>query len=215
MVDTGTEQIIQEIYDAFQMMKLKDFGSAEILLKEGLQKAEEQNHLPQQALFYSTLGVLEKLKGNYKEAWRYYGKAEKLLPDDPSLKIIMAKLLMDQFSQYDAAIKKLKKVLEIAKGSGSFEHQAHATMAIAYLKKGEKAKAIEMFDLSVEDDFSRVTTAENLNFEVIASFLSRNLEIDRCRRYVEKALHLAKNRKEERPIRFLKKLLDSFEVTRV
>lgn len=214
MIASDTGDISQEIYDAFQMMKLKDFGSAEILLREGLKKAEEEKHQAQQALFYSTLGVLEKLKGNYKEAWRDYERAEKLLPDDPSLKIIMAKLLIDQFSQYDAAIKKLKKVLEIAKGSGSFEHQAHATMAIAYLKKGEKTKAVEMFDLSVGDDFDRVATAENLNFEVIASFLSRNLEVDRCRRYVEKALHLAKKRQEGRPIQFLKKLLDSFEVTR-
>ncbi len=159
------------------------------------------------------MGVLAKVKGDSKEAWRCYEKAEKLIPDDPSLKIIMAKLLIDQFAQYDQAIKKLKQVLKLAKGSGSFEHQAHATMAIAYLKKGEKKKAIEMLDHSMQEDFTKVSSAENLNFEVITAFLSRNLEIGRCRRYVEKALDLAKTRREEKPIQFLTKLLDSFEIT--
>ncbi len=207
------EAVSPQIYDAFRRMKEKDYPAAERLLQEGLKKAEADHNNLQTALFYSTLGVLEKMKGNYREAWRHYEKAEKLLPDDPSLKIIMAKLLIDQFSQYDTAIKKLKTVLKIAKGSASFEHQAHATMAIAYLRKGEKKKAIELLDQAMANNFEHVISAENLNFEVIEAFLSRSFEIDRCKQYVGKALDLARNRKEERPIQFLTKLLESFEVT--
>lgn len=206
-------EVQKEVYEAFRLMKAKDYTGSQKILLEGTTKAETQGDVTQQALFLSTLGVLAKIQGDFKEAWRCYEKAEKLLPEDPSLKIIMAKLLMDQFAQYDTAIKKLKAVLKIARGSGSYEHQAHAEMAVAYLKKGEKKKAIEMLDLSMVSDFEKVSSAENLNFEVIEAFLARNLEVERCRRYLEKALALARLRKEEKPTQFLTKLLESFEVT--
>jgi Tfp pilus assembly protein PilF len=214
MADESIQQEVRrEIYDAFRKMKEKDYPAAEILLQDGLKKAESEQKNIQTALFYSAMGVLSKLKGDYKTAWRHYEKAEKLMPEDPSLKIIMAKLLIDQFAQYDTALKKLKEVLKIAKGSGSFEHQAHATMAIAFLKKGEKKKATDMMEKAMEEDFERITSAENLNFEVIEAFLARNFEVERCKKYIEKALTLARRRKEERPIQFLTKLLESFEVT--
>lgn len=213
MTSPSTETVSKEIYEAFRRMKEKDFTGAETLLKTGLEKAEADKNATGSALFFSSLGVLAKVKGEFKEAWRYYEKAEKLLPEDPALKIIMAKLLIDRFAQYDNALKKLKTVLKVAKGSGSFEHQAHATMAIAYLKKGDKKKAVEMFDEAMTDDFANVTSAENLNFEVIEAFLSRNLEVERCQKYVEKALKLARSRREIRPTQFLEKLLESFEVT--
>lgn len=207
------EEVKREIYDAFRKMKEKDYPAAEALLQDGLKKAESEQNQTQAALFYSAMGVLAKLKGDYKAAWRCYEKAEREMPEDPSLKIIMAKLLIDQFAQYDTALKKLKQVLKLAKGSGSFEHQAHATMAIAYLKKGDKKKASAMMERAMEEDFERVASAENLNFEVIEAFLARNFEVSHCQRYVEKALALARKRKEEKPVQFLTKLLDSFEVT--
>jgi tetratricopeptide (TPR) repeat protein len=213
MAEPPKESVSKEIYDAFDKMKAKDFDGAELVLKKGLDKAESEKNATQSALFFSGLGVLSKMKGEFKDAWRYYEKAEKLMPEDPSLKIIMAKLLIDRFAQYDNALKKLKLVLKVAKGSGSFEHQAHATMALAYLKKGEKKKAVEMFDEAMLDDFANVSSAENLNFEVIEAFLSRNLEVERCQKYVEKALALARSRRETRPMQFLEKLLESFEVT--
>lgn len=207
------EEVKAEIYEAFRKMKEKDYPAAEKLLQEGLKKVEEEKNGTHRALFYSSLGVLAKVRGDFKEAWRCYEKAEKLMPDDPSLKIIAAKLLMDQFSQYDMAIKKLKQVLKLASGSGTFMHQAHAVMSVAYLKKGDKKKAVEMLDLAMERDFSNVTSAHHLNFEVIEAFLSRNLEVERCRHYVQKALDLAKARGEQKPARFLTKLLESFEIT--
>lgn len=207
------EEVQKEIYEAFRKMKGKDYAAAQAILEEGLKKAESEQDKMRAALFDSALGVLSKLRGDFREAWRRYERAEKLLPEDPSLKIIMAKLLIDQFAQYDTAIKKLKQVLKLAKGSGSFEHQAHATMAVACLKKGDKKKAIEMFEKAMEEDFERVASAEGLNFDVIETFLARNFEVERCRRYVEKALALAKKRKEEKPVQFLTKLIESFEVT--
>lgn len=210
---SASEGVSSEILTAFRRMKEKDYPAAEGLLRQGLQRAEREKNDTQAALFHSSLGVLSKIKGDYREAWRCYEKAEKLLSDDPSLKIIVAKLLIDEFAQYDTAIRKLKEVLKLAKGSGSYEHQAHASMAVAFLKKGDKKKAVEMLDLAMKDEFHGVTSAHHLNFEVIEAFLSRNLEVDRCRRYAEKALALARARKEEGPAQFLTKLAESFEVT--
>lgn len=210
---TITETIQEEIYAAFRKMKEKNYSAAEELLRNGLQKVEAERNKTHVALYYSTLGVLEKVRGDFKAAWRHYEKAEKLLPDDPSLKIIMAKLMADEFRQYDTAIKKYKQVLKLAAGSGTYEHQAHAGMAIAYLRKGDRKKAVEMLDQAMVEDFSRVTSAHHLNFEVVEAFLSRNFEVDRCRTYVEKALSLATARKEQKPIQFLSRLLESFEAT--
>ncbi len=213
MTEAAAESVSREIYEAFRRMREKDFTGAEALLQAGLAKAEDLKNPTQSALYLSTLGVLEKTKGDLKAAWRYYERAEKLLPQDPSLKIIMAKILIDKFAQYDNAVKKLKTVLKIAKGAASFEHQAHAALAIAYLKKGDKKKAVEMFDLAMTDDFVNVTSAENLNFEVVEAFLSRNIEAERCRAYVQKSLALARARRETKSIAFLTKLFESFETT--
>lgn len=206
-------KVREEIYQAFRRMKEKDYPAAEALLREGLRQAEEEKNSLQTALFYSSLGVLAKVKGDSREAWRCYERAEKFLPDDPSLKIIVARLLIDEFAQYDTAIRKLKEVLRVAKGSTSFEHHAHATLAVAYLRKGDKKKAVQMLELAMADDFNRLLSAHNVNLEVIEAFLSRNLEVDRCKLYVKKALALAKTRQEEKPAQFLTKLLESFEVT--
>lgn len=207
------EEVPKDIYAAFRYLKDKDFAAAESILTKGLEKAEAEENTVQRALFHSTLGVMAKMKGDFREAWRCYEKAEKLMPEDPALKIIMAKLLMDQFAQYDAAIKKLKQVLKLAKGSASFEHQAHAEMAVAYLKKGEKKKAVEMFDLCMTDDFNRMITSENINLDVIEGFLARNFEKDRCQQFIQKALALAKGRNEERQIQIFTKILEGFEAT--
>ena len=204
MADIGPE-----IHDAFRKMKEKDYGGAAARLAEGLKKAEQAGDPARQALFHSTLGVLNRLKGEMKEAWRHYEKAEKLLPDDPSLQIISAKFLVEQFAQYDTALKKLKGVLKQAKGSPSFEHQAHAIRAAAWLRKGERKKAVQSLEAAMAGDFLPMISAENINLDVIAAFLSRNFEPGLCRRYLEKGLELARQRGEERPLKLFTRLLES------
>lgn len=200
----------KEIYEALLKIKNRDFEKAESLLLQLLKKAQEIQTMDgksEQALVLSTLGVLEKIREDYKAAWRYYEKAEKLLPDDPSLKLIMAQLMIHEFSQYDVAIKKMKAVIELAKGSPSFEHQAYATMATAYLRKGDRKKSLEMFEKSMRGDFVEITSSHNINLDVIESFLARNFESDRCRSYLQKALALAQSKKETSQASFLNKLL--------
>ncbi|MBI2083739.1 MAG: hypothetical protein HYT76_09290 [Deltaproteobacteria bacterium] len=203
------ENINPQIYEAFQKIKEKDFSAAEKILQEGLLRFEQVGDETQQALFHSTWGVLCKVKGEDKEAWRHYERAEKLLSDDPSLKIISAKFLIERFAQYDTALKKLKKVLEMTKGSPSFEHQTHAIMALAYLKKGERKKAKTSLEASMTGDFQLMVTAANINLEVIEGFLARNFEVNLCRTYLEKGLVLAEAKKEEKFIQLFTKLLST------
>ncbi len=198
----------KEIIEVLRKIQERAFPEAEALLKNLLNQSEISREKEAQALALSTFGVLEKVREDYKAAWRYYEKAEKLLPDDPSLKLIMSQLLIHEFSQYDAAIKKMKKVLTLAKGSASFEHQAHAMMAIAYLRKGDRKKAIEMLRESMRDDFAAISSAQNINLEVIEAFLARHFETESCRVYLEKALTLAKSKKENSEIRLFTKLLE-------
>lgn len=201
------EKIPAEIYTSFQKIKEKDWLAAETLLKEGLAKASQAKNETQEALFYSTLGVLSKMRGEMKEAWRYYEQAEKILPEDPALKIISSKFLIEQFAQYDLAIKKLKKVIEIARHSPAFLHQSQALLAIAFLKKGEKKKAIEALKSAMADDFQNLPTAGGINLDVVEAFLSRNFEKELCENYLQKALQLAQARKEEKWTQALGRLL--------
>ena len=195
-----------EIYEAFRLLKAKDLAGAEAALQRGLAHCTSP---AEEALVISSQGVLAKSKGDFREAWKCYEKAEKLLPDDPALKIILAKLLIERFAQYDTAIKKLKSVLKLAKGSPSFEHQAHAAMAVAYLRKGEKKKSIEMMERAIGENFDKIRSAKNINLEVVEAFLARNFEVERCRTYLTKALTLAQLRREDKSVAFLTKLLAS------
>ncbi|MBI4373901.1 MAG: hypothetical protein HY542_03390 [Deltaproteobacteria bacterium] len=204
------ENVNPQIYEAFQKIKEGNFPAAEKILKEGLQGIAPAGDETQQALYHSTWGVLCKVKGEDKEAWRHYDLAEKLLPEDPSLKIISAKFLIERFAQFDTALKKLKKVLEVAKGSPSFEHQAHAIMALAYLKKGERKRAKTSLESAMAGDFQSMITAANINLDVIDGFLARNFEVGLCKAYLEKGLALAASKKEEKSVELFKKLLQSF-----
>ncbi len=195
-----------KVYQAFQRIKERDYLGAESLLNLGLNEAQDP---AEQAVYHSTLGVLFKVRGDFKEAWRRYEQAEKLLPDDPSLKIISAKFLIDDFAQYDLAIKKMKRVLDIAKGSPSFEHQARAILAIAFLRKGEKKKATRFLEEAMAGNFSGIVSAMNINLDVIEAFLARNFETDLCRTYLENGLELARTRQEEKMIDLFSRLLSS------
>ena len=199
-----TAEIPVQLYDAFRQIRDKDYAAAESLLKKMLEAPGGETPA-RQALIHSTLGILYKVRGEVKEAWRHYERAEKFLPDDPSLKIIVAKFLIDQFAQYDAALKRMKKVLRIARGVPSFEHQARAISAIAYLRKGERGQAKKM--LEAASDFEGLATAENINLDLIEALLARNFEPGLCRRYLEKGMELARQRGEDQRAELFGKLI--------
>lgn len=194
-------------FRAFELMKTKQFEDAEKLLSNMLQRTEDDVAL---ALYHSTLGVLFKMKGEFKNAWRHYERAEKFLPDDPALKIISARLLIDQFSEYSQAIKKAKQVLKIIPGNPVFVHQAHITMGLAYTKKGDKKGAEESLEKSMAMGFDNFITVANIDFHLVEALLKKTWAEGRCKAFLEKALALARTKKELEWINFLKKMLDAF-----
>ena len=88
-------------------------------------------------------------------------------------------------------------------------------MGLAYLKKGDKKKAVQMLDKAMEDNFQGILSAENIDFNLIETFMHRNIEREKCKAYAQKALALAQKTNEEKPLQFISKFLDSFEVTEI
>ncbi|HPW45456.1 MAG TPA: hypothetical protein PKU96_03695 [bacterium] len=193
---------------AFQLIAAKQYGEAEKLLANNMARSEDDAAI---ALYHSVMGVLFKIQGEFKTAWRHYGRAEKLLPKDPALKIISARLLIDQFSEYNQAIKKAKKVLELAPANPVFAHQAYTTMGLAYCKKGDRKKAIEMLEKSWGEDFSNFISAQNIDFELLEALIGRGLGLESCREFLVKANSFAEATGEEKYIELTSKMLQAFD----
>lgn len=195
-------------YQAFRLMKGKQFEDAEKLLSNHL--AHTENKMAT-ALYHSTLGVLFKLKGDFKEAWRHYERAEKLIPEDPALKIIVARLLIEQFSQYDDAIKRAKKVLKLLPANPVFVHQAFITMGLAFAGKGKKKEAVVCLESSIVENFGGFVTAKNIDFHLVEVLLRKGWGVEICRQFLDKALAFAKTKKEQMYIDSFSKMLKVFD----
>lgn len=189
-------------------MKSKQLDDAEKLLSGSLAKTEDKTAA---ALYHSALGVLFKIKQDFKAAWRHYERAEKLIPNDPALKIIVARLLIEQFAQYDQAIRRAKKVLKILPGNPVFVHQAYVTMGLAHARKKEKKAAVEALAKSIVEDFEGFVTAKNIDFNLVEACLRAGWGENICSQFVSKALAFAKKKQEKEFIGALEKMLKAFE----
>lgn len=194
-------------YRAFELMRARQYDDAEKLLSNCLAKVDDD---VSKALFHSSLGVLYKMKGEFKTAWRHYERAEKLMPEDPALKIISARLLIEQFAEYDQAIKKAKKVLQVIPDNPVFRHQAYITMGHAYLRKGSRDKAIESLKKSMEGGFRGFITTKNIDFTLCEGVLKKGWAEADVRGFLEAAYKFAETCKEQTWVDTIKKMLDGF-----
>lgn len=192
---------------AFELIKGRQFEEAEKLLNKNMGMVEDNVAV---ALFHSSLGVLYKLKGEPKTAWKHYQRAEKLIPADPALKIIMARLLIEHFAEYDAAIKRMNAIFDTVRENPVFAHQVHTTMGLAYLGKGQKKKALEMLVKSMEGDFAGFVTAQNIDFNLVEMLLRRRFAVEECKTFLEKALKFARAQKEEVWVELTERMLAAF-----
>lgn len=186
-----------DLYLAFRLMRAKDFEGALTRLESGIEKSKKSGNTHLEGLYLSALGLLNKLKKDYKEAYRCYQQAEKLLPDDASLKIITASLLINEFGQYDTASRKLVKVVETAKDDPATLHHARCLLAMAHIYSGQREKARELLTQIVAEDFAALRSAANVNFRLPQACVAKDFERDLCRAFLDKALALAKAKKEE------------------
>lgn len=197
-------------YQAFRLMKSKKYDEAERLLNNNMGKTEDSIAT---ALYHSSLGVLHKLKKDFKVAWRHYERAEKLIPKDPALKIIVARLLIEQFAQYDQAIARAKKVLKLLPNNPVFVHQAYITMGLASLKKRSKKNAIEALEKSMGNNFEGFVSAKNIDFQLVEMLLRNGWGVDGCFRFMNKALAFAKLKKEQEFVAAFEKMLAAFDLS--
>lgn len=209
---TTLEQPIQSsrLKKAIELMAAHDFDSAEKELRSGISESGSAQDKVLEALFHSTLGILFKLKKDYKEAWRCYERAEKLLPHDPALKLVSARLLVEVFGQCDLAIQKAKKVLKIARNDWTFCHQAQATLGLAYLKKGDRRKAVTALERAMEGDFEGMISAGNIDFKLLEGLIRKNAGLPQCRSYIEKAIAFAQKTGEQRELNIFQQLITLF-----
>ena len=211
MVTSVHEKVKSErLYKAFDLMAAKNLDAAETELHAGLTEAESHEDKVLAALFYSTLGVLYKIKKEFPKAWKFYEKAEKLLPEDPALKLISARLLIDVFGQFDTAIRRCQKVLDISRSDPPFLHQANATMGLAYLKKGERSKSVQCLVDAMKDDFEGLLSASNIDLKLVEALLRKRTGIEECRTYLQQAGRFAASKNEERHVELFQRLIDAF-----
>ena len=193
---------------AFDLMAAKQFGDAEKLVAGNMSRTDDDASI---ALYHSVLGVLFKMQGEFKTAWKHYQRAEKLLPKDPALKIISARLLIEQFAEYDQAMKKAKKVLEIIPENPVFAHQAHTTIGLALLKKGDRRKALAQFKESWGNDFKGFVSGKNIDFTLLEMLVRRGYGLAECREFLVKARAFVEGTDEEPYIRLVDRMIGAFD----
>lgn len=171
-------------YRAFELMRDRQFEAAAQLLSNCLTKTADPVAI---GLFHSALGVSAKLRGQGKEALRHYQRAEKLLPDDPALKLITARLLSQEFAQYGQAIKRCQKARALVPKNPVVRHHAHTVEGLAYVAQGKKRQAVAQLEASMAEEFHGFVTTKNLDFELVEACLKRGWDRPRCRVFLERA----------------------------
>ncbi|MBN1283433.1 MAG: hypothetical protein JXA24_06660 [Proteobacteria bacterium] len=195
-------------YRAFELIAAKQYADAEKLLAGTMSRTDDDAAV---ALYHSVMGVLFKVQGEFKTAWKHYERAEKLLPRDPALKIISARLLIEQFAEYDQAVRKAKKVLDLIPGNPVFAHQAYTTMGLAYLKKGDRRKAADMLGRSMGDGFKGFVSAKNIDLALVEGLMRRGAALEVCRRFLSEANEFAVASGEEEFVSLFSRLMEAFD----
>ncbi len=213
MSSTETKQASSEVIEALQLTQAKQYEEAAQVLEQGLEAGAEDPE--EQALLYSTLGMVQKKMGQIEQAHKSYLSAEKCSPEDPVLKIIVTRFLLNETREYDIAIKKAKQILNVAKEVPSLSHQAYTMMGLAYLRKGKVNKASEMLDKAMSESFEGMATSENVDFNLVEAMLREKQDINKCKDFIQAAYNLARNKKEYTNMTAFRQILDSFETTNV
>lgn len=197
-----TPQVVCE--RAFELLRAQQTADAEKLLANALTKVTDPVGV---AVLHSALGVVERVRGNSKAALRHYERAERLMADDPALKLITARLLIDQFREYDAAIRRCQKAIKLLPGNPVVVHHAHTLIGVAHVGLGKKAAAVASLETSIVGDFRHFVTAENLDFHLVEACARKRWGISECERFLEAAKTLATGAGEGRWVATITKIL--------
>lgn len=210
MTEETPQPVRQEILQALQMARLKRFDQAEALLSKIA--GSHTGSADERAVVHSTHAMILRKMGRHNEAWKAYRQAEDCIPDDPVMKLIIARFLIDEAGQYDMGIRKAQLILKFGGDMPSFRHQAHALMGLAFLKKNNQKKALEMLEKTMEDHFHGIVSVENIDFNFVEALMRRGIFLDRCKEYLRIAAERAKEKKEYKYMSKFRKILDSANI---
>lgn len=186
----------KNLYLCFQHIKNKKYDEAKVLIQSGLDQSAKTKDAQAQALYLSAMGVLFKVQGDYKQSYKFYQKAEKLLPDDPALKIISATLLIEEFGQHDTALKKLEKIIASTETDAAILHHAQVLVGLALAQMGKMdAAQKKLRDINAQD-FLVLRSATNLNFKLVEFLVKKKQAKDACITFLNKARELAIQKRE-------------------
>lgn len=212
-ISTKTKKdIASQLAPIFKLLSQKKFTEVYDQLCSLLKRAEESKNSHDLGLVYSVFGMYYRSQKEYRKAWKSYEQAEKLIPHDPSIKLISTQLLIDQFAQYDLALRKIKKIKELAGNDFTFLHKAYTLEGLAYLKLGDQFQAIEAFKKSMGNHFEGLQTSYHLDLKLIEALMKKKLEPPLCKTFLEEALLFAKKKREKVYEKVIGKLLALFPV---
>lgn len=202
--------IASQLAPIFKLLAQKKFAEVETLLYPLLKQAEGSKNEGDLGLVHSIFGMYYRACKEYKKAWKNYEQAEKLIPHDPSIKLISTRLLIDQFAQYDLALKRIQKIKELVGTDFTFLHKAYTLEGLAYLKQGDPFQAVEAFKKSMGHHFEGLQTSYNLDLKLVEAFMKKKIEPQLCETFLENALLFAKKKREKVYEKVVEKLLALF-----
>lgn len=200
------------LLEVFDLLSSKKFDTVEALIEKGLEEARFHKDDILEGLFLSAYGVFFRMQKDYKKSWRYYEEAEKKIPTDPTLKIINAQFLIHNFAQYDTALRKIKKALELSHLEIPSRHSLYTLQGLAYFKLRKYDEALHSLQNSIGNDFKGLQSAENLNFLLLNEFLQKKRFPNQCRDFLIKAKNFAISNHENEHLRIIEALLKEIEI---
>lgn len=186
----------KNLYLCFRLIKENKFSDAEKKIQEGIKVAAGRQDKQSEALYLSAMGVLYKVQKDYKKSYKFYQQAEKLLPEDPALKIIMATLLIEEFAQYDSALRKLDNIVDEKGQDPAIWHHAKALSGLANFLMGKKEQAKKILAEINATDFFVLRSATNLNFKLVELLVAKSFAREECLTFLRKAKDLAVQARE-------------------
>jgi tetratricopeptide (TPR) repeat protein len=186
----------KNLYRVFQLIREKKYDDAKALLDEQVAAAVQSSDKNAEGLYESAYGFWWKIKGDFKESLKHYQRAEKCIPSDAALKVIVAVLLMDEFAQYENALMKVRKALKQDGIDLALWHHAKSEETLCLLKLGKKKEANQSFEELVYSDFSKLRTATNLSFRALSEFVQKDINRELSEKFISQAKALCSQTKE-------------------
>jgi tetratricopeptide (TPR) repeat protein len=159
---------------AMKLMAQKQWDQAAEILSAEFEQATLHNDSVRKALILSAMALQARARNQPKEAWKYYAKAERCLPADASLKILVAQFLLDIFGQADSCLSKIEPLLVRDDLEPGLRHGIHHLAGRALIKLGQWTAVSRHLELLISDPWNWVQRPEDIQLSLIGELLKKN-----------------------------------------